>query len=182
MIDDLVHRKPSRPTGPILSLPSSPPTTKHFTLPPTPQPRGLAHRTEGFSGADLANLLRRAALHALAESSSAAESESEPAAPAWEGRDGGDDGGGDGGDGGRPPCVEQRKKQREPAQPDSTVVVPRLAPRHLEAALAATRPSMTAAQLGRYRAFARRHGHGQGGGGRVELNGPGDSSDSCVYI
>lgn len=160
-MDDMLRWKANRPTGPIqsatrLSLTSTHHQT-HDRTPPTN--RGLAPRTEGFSGADLANLLRRAALHALAESSA---SESEPAASSLEGSDGGDDDGGDGGDGGRP-RVEQCK-QREPAQPDSVVVVPQLAPRHVEAALAATSPSTTAAQLGRYRAFALRHGHGQMGG------------------
>lgn len=79
--------------------------------------RGLAERTAGFSGADLANLLRRAALHALAAQEDAAVS----------------------------------------AAADS---IPLLTPRHVEEAMAATRPSTTEEQVARYAAFARKHGGG----------------------
>lgn len=73
----------------------------------------LAERTSGFSGADLANVLRCAALHALS-------------------------------------TTAQDKD-----------VVPSLTLRDVEEALRGTRPSTTATQVERYRAFAARH-RGQG--------------------
>lgn len=57
------------------SIHTSHPSTHHIYT-----HSALAARTEGYSGADLANLLRRAALHALASSAAPAATDSIPPA------------------------------------------------------------------------------------------------------
>lgn len=111
----------------------------HYKSDPPNKPRDLAERTDGFSGADLANLLRRAVLHALAETAASEDPSSSS-------------------------VLESSVAGAGYGRGGQQVW---LALRHVEAALAGTRPSTSAAQLARYRAFARRHGQGHGKGAGV---------------